>query len=325
MLAWFGGVVLSFARTAHADIHGDQLDERWARTLDAIRSTLAERDDVDASVEIVVTPALDVAGGVRVVARRPSGESADRRVHDPDDLGPAILALVVVPRRAARPPDPVEPAFDPEQPPEPRRMQLRAALPASRGRRFEAGVLLGVRWQGTVALGGAVFADIEARHWVVGATAGWTTADSQATLGDTAAGVVAMPAGGALHMFELGVGAGRRFVRGPFDLTVQLGPSIVWATRSVQDASFVQMSTPVRYEAPDTTSARFGGIVRLGWTTPSHARLVLGLDASVDVWRGNDVEVTATDHTTHSTLVLEAPQRAFGLGLVLGGAFEVAP
>jgi len=320
LLAGMCAVVIAMPHLARADVdvRGEHLEARWSNAVDEARRALARRDDVDTFVEVIVSPA---SGGVRVVARRPSGERAERHVDDVDDLGPTIFALVVVPRTAR-----LEPVHDAELPAD---LIVRVIAPRSGSRRdgFELGAALGARWQGSIAVGGHVFADLAAGPWLVGANLGWTTGGGDQRVVDPASAETTTEHY-ALRTFEIGIELGRRVELGPVEVTALVGPRLAMSTRSFQDVPAPTMSlmrtgpmVSSAFDVPDVREARLAGGLRAWWTSSAHLQLLLGVDATLDVarWLGPSHPTDAAEVT-----VVEAPARpAWGIAVTLGGMFEV--
>ena len=297
------GLVVLATGVANADVEGKGLDPRWTRALDHAREALAARDDVDRSIAIVVTPATP---GVRVTARRATGEQAERDVDAVDDLAPSILALVVVPPPAAQ--VRVEPAFDAELPGDP--VLARVAEPAA-PLGLDLGMTLAMRWQGVSGVGAGAFAALARGAWLVDATAAWTTG----SFDDAGAGAARV----SLTTLELGLDAGRRFTLGPFALDGHVGPRLVRATSSLQDTAVPEI--PVQYIVPSIASLQLAAGVRARWATPARVHVFVGIDASLGQTH-HDAQHVIMENGSSATMI-EVPQRTFGIGLVLGTDFEV--
>jgi len=324
-------------RAAHADgaacapvLRADALRGAWARAVVELRRALAERDDVDRCVELIVR---SDARGVRVTARLAGGGDATRRIDSPDDLGPTILALLLLPPELPpAPPDPpvVTPPVTPVEPPpapalEPPAMarldrieRLAGPAPAAAPARFEIGIAAGARWQDRIEIAAGGFADISLGPWLVGANARW----GQET-GDQVIAAERL-AGGArvsytARTLELGVELGRRFAIGPVELSALLGPRIA-AIEPHYDPLPVplvvisqatgEIST-LQYAAPSSRITRVATSLRARWAGSARLKMTLGIDASYD----GDMVV----------LVGLPPRSAWGAAVTLGGVFQVWP
>lgn len=287
---------------ARAEIEGAGLDARWSRALADVRTALADRADIDTSISIVVASAPP---GVRVTARRANGDRADRDVDAIEDLGPSILALVVIPPRRPVVHARVEPAFDAELPGAP---EVRVATPAPRSLGFAIGATVGMRWRGTTGIGGGAFAALARGSWLASASASWTTAGSDEAVSRL-----------TVNTLELGIDVGRRIAVGPIELAGSFGPRMTRVTASLQDVEF--SGTPTRYVVPELASLGLGGGLRVQWAAPARVHVFLGVEAGIDVTtrqtRDGAMDVV-------ETRFVPLPQRAYGIGLVLGTTFEVA-
>jgi hypothetical protein len=321
-------------------LRGDRLDAAWARALDAIARVVADRADVDATVELTIAPDRD--GGVRVVARRPSGEVAVRRVDEIEDLEPTILALIVVPvRRVAAPaaevaaevpvspPASPPPASPPPPPPTLAReltplSTVAAATAASTRPRFQVGAAVGVRWQGALAVGGNAFVDAGVGRWLVGATAGWSTSEHGQSA-SAPAGTESVPVHYSMNTFELGVDVGRQFAVGPVEMAALVGPRFAASTRSLE--SHVDRTDMALREPPVLTpglrEARVAGGVRARLAGSSRVRMMMRLEASLDLTEsGGDTGFVPRDGDP--MLVVGGPDvPAWGIALTFGGQFGV--
>lgn len=329
-------------------VRAEGLGGPWSRALAEVRQALADRDDVDRCVELVVTRE---AHGVRLVARLPAGGDATRLIDSPDDLGPTILALVLVPTRPAwpapehagnatePPPAPVamlrlESSAAPE-PPAAGSLRMATAAPAASGAAaaFEVGAAIAARWQGSVAFGVGGFADVSLGPWLVGASGQWTTeVGDQSFPADSFVGAMGSTnVQYRMRSLEIGVELGRRFRLGPVELTALLGPRVAMMSyrfRSPPEPVTVLNvangeSTTLQFDVTDRRVARIGGGLRARWVGSARLQLVLGIDASVDP----SEEYARKVLTPSGMLVLDGvPGRpAWAFALTLGGRFQVSP
>ncbi|HEY4177356.1 MAG TPA: hypothetical protein VGM90_11005 [Kofleriaceae bacterium] len=304
------GLVALATGVARANVDGVALDARWARALDDVRTALAARDDVDQSIVIVVSTA---PGGVHVSARRPTGESTERDIDAIDDLGPSLIALVVIPhaRRA-----PVESVFDAELPGLPLSAAYTPPTRAALG--VDVGLMLGMRWQGSRGVSGGAFAAVEKGPWLADATIAYTAGASDQP-GDSSSLAIAHV---TEQTIEIGLDVGRRFELGPVALGVHVGPRLAHVNGSLDDVTFVPLTMPTRYVVPEVVKTRVGGGIRVQRATPARVHLFVGIEASIDLTRSEPSDTIDNEHVL--TMVVPLPQRAFGIGLVLGTVFGVA-
>ena len=321
-------------------VRADQLGGPWARALAEVWRALADRDDVDHCVELIVTRE---ARGIRVLVRLAAGGDATRLVDSPDDLGPTILALVLVPARPAPvtalepPPAPLEiPRFEARAAPEPATgVAMAMARPvAAATARLEVGIAGEARWQNALVVGVGGFADIALGRWLVGATGQWS-----AGLGDEA---IPLPgnasAAGPTTRFttrtaELGVELGRRFAVGPVELTGLFGPRVAMISRRFKSvpppvtvvSPFTGEATMLRFAVADSTrAAGIGGGVRARWAGSRRLQLVLGIDVSVDLAAAHDNGLAMT--ASGDLVAVLGPERpAWGVAFTIGGLFQVSP
>ncbi|MEO7734680.1 MAG: hypothetical protein ABIY55_27230, partial [Kofleriaceae bacterium] len=281
-----------------------------------------------------------------------AGGDATRLVDSPDDLGPTILALLLVPARPATPspeaaPDlPAAtaatialPRFEADAAPAPPtgsnlRMAIVGPVAPAATARFEVGIAVGARWQNALAFGVGGFADVAIGQSLIGATAQWS-----AVLEDD--GIPLYGTGDAeptttqlsTRTTELGVELGRRFVRGPFELTALLGPRVAMISRR-----FTSLPAPVPVVSPftgETTTLRFavadtalvaglGGGVRMRWASARRLQLVVGFDVSVDLSKGNENGLAMA--AGGDLVAVIGPDRPrWGVALTIGGLFQVSP
>ena len=314
-----GLVVVATSRPSAAgvELRGDRAEPAWSRAVEELRHSLALRDDVDPDVVVEVTPC---AHGAVVVARRPSGAIAERQVDDPEELAATILALVVVPAAPASPPPDshLAPAIDTEAPPDPFAVDT---IPASRAPvrgRFAFGAALGARWQGTLGMRVAGFADAAIGDWLVGANAGWTSGAGDQAVADDAGGMVRVAYTG--HEVEAGIELGRRFRLGAGELSAVVGPRIAKSTRSF-DTPMTTPATALGFDVRDVHDARLASSVRLKWGRASRIQMLVGFDASVDLAVTYGDAHAPIDGSTVQPMPMTAPRWAFAL--TVGG--EVAP
>jgi hypothetical protein len=341
--------MLAVPRATRADgvdcvpvVHADRLGGAWARALAEVRRELADRDDVDRCVELIVTPE---ARRIRVIARLATGGDATRLVDSPDDLGPTILALLLVPARPAPasatepPPRPLElPRFEAPAAPEPAAVNLRLAIArpvaAAAAARLEVGIAVGMRWRQALGFGAGGFADVALGRWLIGVTGQWSTG-----LGDE---VIRTPSDGApgwsttrftSRSLEIGVELGRRFALGPVELTALFGPRVAMISRRFKSMpepfTVVDPDTgdpvTVRFAVPDTMRASgLGGGLRARWAGSERVQMVFGLDVSADLARARgDDRLMTPDGDLVALVGLE--RATWGFALTLGGTFQVAP
>jgi hypothetical protein len=326
------------------EVRANGLGRPWARALAEIRRALADRDDVDRCVEIIVTRE---PRGVRLVARLPAGGDATRLVDSPDDLGPTILALLLVPppRPAAAsamepPPAPLEisrsEARAAPEPPTGGSLAMLAAAPvapAATGR-FEVGTAVEARWQGRVAYGVSGFASVALGPWLVGVSGQWSTeiGDRDVPADSFVGATGAVNARYHMRSLEIGVELGRRFVLGPVELSALLGPRIAMMSYRYDSPPgpvtvlnpATGESTMLEFDVSDRRVARVGGGLRARWVGSSRLQLVFGIDASVDPSEEYAHKVLGMDG--NQTVLVGPPERpSWAFALTLGGLFQVSP
>jgi hypothetical protein len=324
-----------------AVVRAEGLGGPWARAVAEIRQALADRDDVDRCVEIVVTRE---ARGVRLIARLPAGGDATRLVDSPDDLGPTILALVLVPARPApgdsveSPPAPVAiPRLEARVAPEPPtgdslRTATAAPVEAAASANFEVGAAIGARWQGSVALGVGGFADVALGPWLVGASGQWSTEVGDQTVpADSFVGAtVPVNARYRMRSLEIGVELGRRFLLGPVELTALLGPRVAMMSYRFQSEPVTVLNmaagepTILVFDVSDRRVARIGGGLRARWAGSARLQLVFGIDASVEPSEEYSHKAVAPGGEM-VVLAGPPPRPSWAFALTLGGRFQVSP
>lgn len=344
------GMVAAAAPAARADcapvIRADALRGPWASAVAALRRALAERDDVDRCVELILRPD---ARGVRVTARLAGGGDATRLIESPDDLGPTILALLLIPPAPppAPPPPlpavaapaapvalpPVEPAPAPEPPAVERLERVIPAPISAATSRFEIGMAASARWQQRLEIGAGGFADISLGPWLVGANGRWgKEAGDQVTPAERLAGAGGTRVSYTARSLELGVELGRRFAVGPVELSALLGPRLAAIAPhyeplpvpiTVINQATGEIST-LQFAAPSSRITRVAASLRARWAGSARLKMTFGIDASfdVDAERGDGRLVANSDMVV---LIGLPPRSAWGVALTLGGLFRVWP
>jgi hypothetical protein len=291
-------------------IQGEGLDEAWASELEAVRTALARRDDVDTCATIVLDR---VTAGTHVIVILKDGRSAERTLLDPRDLRAVVTALILLPA-PREPSTTVTPIARDE-------VSIASPKPPTSHRRprFSLGGVGGSRWSGAAPAGAVgLFADVRLDDWAVGAHGRWDDyAATSALVGYTT------------QVLEFGADVGRDFRVGATSLTVLAGPRFALLSQTLQ-------STPPPVNVAGTNpktgepigsvrpSARDGKVLRVGGTVRWHVlalrpmTLFLGADAEVDVMpdAGNRVP---------SAFAATNPLPIWSAGLSLGGEVAVWP
>jgi hypothetical protein len=316
-------------------IRAEGLDDRWTGELDAVKSALDRRDDVDNCASIVLERA---PAGARAIVVLKDGRSTERTLSDPRDLRAVVTALILVPApdmpasREEVPLDAVD-AVDAIDAVAPRhelapeaavaRDQAPAAPPArfERGRRtrIDLGGFGGTRWSGGAPAGAVgLFADVRLGEWVLGVHGRWDGYVATSGMVDYTAQALAV-----------GADFGRDFRLGATSLTVLAGPSFVSLSQKLQSnppsvyVSAVNPKTgsPIGSVAP---SAREGQVLRFGsavrWNVLSREPMTLFVEADAEI----DVTSDA-GNTVPSALAATSPLPIWSAGLSLGGAVAVWP
>jgi hypothetical protein len=293
--------------------------ERWTNELQAVRSELATRADVDHCASIWLVATTD---GARVLVTLVDGRSTARRAASPPDLRATLIALLLVPEApdaaagVADPPraDPPSPAPAPvPSPGADAAPQERATSPPSGrdGAAIDLGATGSGRWSGRYPGASlAAFADLTLGPWVVGVSGRFASYDGP--------GSSPGRAGYALEAIEIGAEAGYRFPVGPTFVTVAAGPSFVdtWQALSSPTGSKTGAPIAVGGSPRDGRVLRLGGAVRCTFLSWRRLRLFAGADASVDAMAdsGNSLPGATTD-----------PLPTWSAGVSLGGAVGVWP
>ncbi|MFL5304316.1 MAG: hypothetical protein ACJ8F1_03845 [Polyangia bacterium] len=288
------------SRTAHAAAGCDALAvgvdssvrERWPDLPATIRESFQTRADVDACARIDVA-AQGAAITVTVVL--PDGRTAARSVSRPEDILPALEALLLLPDGAAA--DHIAGTTAPRQaevpaasPPTVARLDM-PAPPLERPSpfRIEIDVAADVR-AGKGSYGGGIGALLDIAHWLLGFQGRierYTAAD---------AGAAAM----ALELIALG---GHRFNLGTshtLDLTV--GPAVALPAANVRSSQMVAQTAPTRVVVSQTNTDQVRARLIVGSRLTFRAQSLLRTFVQVDADVG------------------EPGQPAWSVGLALGAA-----
>jgi hypothetical protein len=314
-------------------VHTEGLDEKWAGQLEAVRTALDRREDVDRCSSIVLERAT---AGVRLIVVLQDGRSSARTLVDRRDLPAVVTALLLLPTpressavaaaglpvatvaiEAGQPPspspDPAPPAIRDQAPPAP------TLRPTSHRPRLALGGVGGTRWSGTApagAIGG--FVNVGLDGWVLGAHGRW---DGYAAT----SGLV----GYTTQAIEFGADFGHDLRLGGTSLTALAGPRVVLLSQTLQStpaAAYIAGSNP-KTGAPIgwvTPSARQGHVLRIGgalrWNVFSGKAMTFffAADGEIDV-------MPDAGNSMPAALAATSPLPIWSGGLALGGEVAVWP
>jgi hypothetical protein len=291
------------------------LGERWPDLVQRVSGDLLGRDDVDLCAHVSLRLRSDATIGVTVAL--PDGRSASRTVQHPDDVGPALQALLLIPPHAPAASLPTSGQAAAEKS-HPTRTPVRAAArrtpgdprptaerqdalgstspDSSAGLGIELSVLSGARigdGQASVALGALSFLDFSG--WLLGFEG---RVDRYYLLSG----------GPPEAAIELGVLLGKRLRFPTVTLDVVAGPRVA-IKGEISDSEIIAVDMPSarRSEPAESSSGlvpRLLAGARLSFNPRSVFRTFVGVEAAFGPARADDSENPDSTRLPHWTLGL---------------------